>query len=93
MNLSNEATDKVAVSVSSQSADRVWMELAVEAMPVERACSQAKDPSRYLQEPVYEADEALEIIFPHCSWRPNMEVNQQAVGFKVYHRGPPGEAM
>lgn len=73
MNLGDE------VGVGSQSADRGPMELAMEVVTAERACSQAKRRNRYLQGLVYEAFEALDRV-PRCSWRSNVEVERGIEG-------------
>ena len=68
MNLGDE------VGVGSPSADRGSMELAVEVVTAERACSQAKGRDRYAQGLVYAA-EALDRV-PWCSWRSSVEVDE-----------------
>jgi hypothetical protein len=50
------------MGVGSQNANRGLMELAMEVMIAERACSQAKCWNRYLQGLVYEASEALDRV-------------------------------
>lgn len=66
------------VGVSSQSTDRGSVELAIEVVTAERACSQAKHRNRYLQELVCKASEALDRV-SQFSWRSNAEVNKQEV--------------
>lgn len=66
------------VGVGSQSADRGSMELAMEEVTAERACSQAKRRNLYLQGLVYEASEALDRV-TQCSCRSNVEVDEQEV--------------
>lgn len=62
MNLDEE------VGLSSQSADRGSMELAMEVVTAKRACSQAKRRNLCLQGLVCEASVALDRV-PQCSWR------------------------
>lgn len=66
------------VGVGPQSADRGSMELGMEVVTAERACSQAKRRNLYLQGLVYEASEVLDRV-PQCSWRSNVEVDEQEV--------------
>ena len=66
------------VGVGSQSADRGSMELAMEVVTAERACSQAKRRDLYLQGLVCEASEVLDRV-PQYSWRFNVEVDEQEV--------------
>ena len=66
------------VDVGSQSADRGSMELAMEVVTAERACSQANRRNRYLRGLVCEVSEALDRV-PQCSWRSNVEVDEQEV--------------
>jgi hypothetical protein len=53
-------------SGDEESADRGSMELAMEVVTAERACSQAKRRNRYLQGLVCEASEALDRVL-QCS--------------------------